>query len=530
MNNYEKALEKVKCASKLYNKTYCCYGPTGPTGPSGEGLAILGTYENLDDLIRSHPTGNLGDNYMVNDNLYIWSLNNQSWQNIGPIVGPQGPTGPTGPQGEQGLPGPQGVMGPVGQMGIQGIQGPMGPTGPQGEQGIEGPQGVMGPQGEIGIQGIQGPIGLEGPPGPQGDIGPTGLQGPQGPQGPEGSPGTSVTILGSFDTLEALQQEYPKGNQGDSYLVGPNLYVWSVDPEEWKNVGQIKGPKGDTGEQGIQGPRGEQGERGPQGIQGPPGVQGPRGEQGIQGETGLQGEQGIQGPMGPQGLQGIKGERGPQGPKGDTGEVGPMGPPGERGPKGEQGERGPQGLPGDMGYPGLPGPQGPQGPTGPTGPLEIPSAYFMTANDDLDPLGITINPGARIPIETKIYDMNENFELSEENTITIKNGGVYKIDIMVEAYAAKAAIYPGKQSVIGIGLKKVDEPTIYVGGSTWDYQEPVTRIMAHGIVTTVLSDDVFELVNTSQEEIHLVSPNSNTLVNDSFFANPIVTLVMERLK
>ena len=279
MNNYEKALQKVKCANNLNSKIYYCYGPTGP---AGTGLNILGTYESIDDLIKNYPTGNTGDNYIIKNDLYIWSANNKSWQNAGPIVGPQGEIGPTGPQGLV------------------------------------------------------------------------------GPTGPAGTPGTSVTILGSFDTLVALQQEHPVGNNGDSYLVGPNLYVWSSDPEEWKNVGEIKGPKGDIGERGIQGPQGEQGIPGPQGIQGPPGIQGPKGDQGIQGETDLQGEQGIQGPIGPQGIQGVKGDTGPQGPKGDPGEVGPMGPPGERGLQGPQGERGPQGLPGDMGYPGPPGPEGPK--------------------------------------------------------------------------------------------------------------------------------------------------------------------------
>ena len=56
----------------------------------------------------------------------------------------------------------------------------------------------------------------------------------------------------------------------------------------------IKGPKGDTGEQG------------------------PQGEQGPKGDTGEQGPQGVQGP---QGEQGPKGDTGEQGPKGDTGEV-----------------------------------------------------------------------------------------------------------------------------------------------------------------------------------------------------------------
>lgn len=60
-------------------------------------------------------------------------------------------------------------------------------------------------------------------------------------------------------------------------------------------LGNIKGPKGDTGEQG------------PQGIQGPTGAKG---------ETGATGPQGPQGEVGPEGPQGPKGNTGPQGPSG----------------------------------------------------------------------------------------------------------------------------------------------------------------------------------------------------------------------
>ena len=101
---------------------------------------------------------------------------------------------------------------------------------------------------------------------------------------------------------------------------------------------------------------------------------------------------------------------------------------------------------------------------------------------------------------------------------------------MVQLYSSSSTIYPGENDVIGVGLRKVGETTIYVGGSTWDYQEPVVRINAHGIVTTVLENDEFELINTTLDTIHLVSPNSNTLTTDSFFANPIVTIVIEKLK
>lgn len=57
-------------------------------------------------------------------------------------------------------------------------------------------------------------------------------------------------------------------------------------------IGNIKGPKGDAGEQG------------------PQGIQGPQGERGIQGETGPQGPKGEQGPTGPAGSNGAAGQRG----------------------------------------------------------------------------------------------------------------------------------------------------------------------------------------------------------------------------
>lgn len=75
-------------------------GPTGPTGPDGSSIRILGTYADLNGLQTDNPTGNIGDGYIVVDDLYVWSDLNQEWALVGPIVGPTGPTGPrsiTGP-------------------------------------------------------------------------------------------------------------------------------------------------------------------------------------------------------------------------------------------------------------------------------------------------------------------------------------------------------------------------------------------------------------------------------------------------
>lgn len=168
-----------------------------------------------------------------------------------------------------------------------------------------------------------------------------------------------------------------------------NVFVPSVDADgtlTWTNKAglanpatvNIKGAKGDKGEQGIQGATGPQGEKGSTGATGP---------RGLQGETGPQGERGPQGLQGPQGEKGDKGEKGDQGtgvtikgkydslsalqaahPKGNDGDaymVGTslyawtgsawvdcgniQGPKGDRGDTGPQGATGPQGPKGDKG-------------------------------------------------------------------------------------------------------------------------------------------------------------------------------------
>ena len=73
----------------------------------------------------------------------------------------------------------------------------------------------------------------------------------QGAKGEDGADGTSVTILGHYDTYAELTAAHPTGSAGDSYMVGADLYVWNGTA--WENVGQIQGPQGDTGPKGDTG-------------------------------------------------------------------------------------------------------------------------------------------------------------------------------------------------------------------------------------------------------------------------------------
>lgn len=93
------------------------------------------------------------------------------------------------------------------------------------------------------------------------------LMGPQGPTGPAGKDGTGVNILGGYDSFEELQEAHPSGDAGDAYLVDGDLYVWNGSL--WQNVGNIQGPKGDTGATGSTGAKGDTGAVGATGAVGP---------------------------------------------------------------------------------------------------------------------------------------------------------------------------------------------------------------------------------------------------------------------
>lgn len=65
-------------------------------------------------------------------------------------------------------------------------------------------------------------------------------------QGQDGADGTSVTILGNYNTYAELIAAHPTGdNVGDGYMVGSDLYIWNGTT--WQDVGQIKGADGTDG-------------------------------------------------------------------------------------------------------------------------------------------------------------------------------------------------------------------------------------------------------------------------------------------
>ena len=110
-------------------------------------------------------------------------------------------------------------------------------TVPKGDKGDKGDTGLTGPQG---TQGIQGPQGIKGDTGLKGD---TGSQGPKGFDGAAGAQGL-------------------KGDTGDDLTItqitynGNGTFNWLFSDGTTYITPDLKGPKGDTGDQGIKGDQG----------------------------------------------------------------------------------------------------------------------------------------------------------------------------------------------------------------------------------------------------------------------------------
>mgnify|MGYP001130678745 CR=1 FL=1 len=110
-----------------------------------------------------------------------------------------------------------------------------------------------------------------------------------------GADGTSFTVLGRYDTLDALQMAHPAGSEGDAWAVGSaednDIYLWNVDAQAWQNIGSLQGPpgpQGPAGRDGTDGKDGAPGAAGQDGAQGPPGADCAQGPPGPTGKTAYQ--------------------------------------------------------------------------------------------------------------------------------------------------------------------------------------------------------------------------------------------------
>lgn len=228
-------------------------GDKGDKGEDGTGVNILGSYNSYQELIEAHPSGSLGDAYLVNGDLYVWD--GDSWNNVGSIQGPQGPRGETGAAAGFGT-----VNATINEnVGVPSVS--VSSDGPDTAknftftfQNLKGETGDQGPQGPTGATGAAAGFGnvtatvdsnvgtpsvtvtpsgtdtsknfafafhnLKGATGDKGDTGDQGPQGPQGNPGVDGTDGLSITVgQGAPISTAPVGSSYIDSTTGDLYVM-----------------------------------------------------------------------------------------------------------------------------------------------------------------------------------------------------------------------------------------------------------------------------------------------------------------------
>lgn len=161
--------------------------------------------------------------------------------------------GPKGDPGEQGAPGAPGVQGPKGDPGTSvTIKGSFSGASDLPMTASISDGYLVGTDlyiwdGKAWIDG--GPV--RGPQGIPGEQGEPGVAGEDGKAGEKGNPGDGITLKGSVASIDELPAI---ATDGDAYLLNTQLYVWSK--LKWNLQGDIRGPKGETGEAGLDGENG----------------------------------------------------------------------------------------------------------------------------------------------------------------------------------------------------------------------------------------------------------------------------------
>ena len=249
-----------------------------------------------------------------------------------------------------------------------------------------------------------------------------GTNGRNGADGASGADGRNGAELLSGATAPIAKD----GKDGDTYIDATTGDVYKKEGENWKQIGNIRGPqglKGDKGQDGAQGPQGIKGEAGPQGLQGRDGregIQGPAGRDGRDGAAGRDGRDGrdgkdvLNGKVNPEPKQGKDGDKYVNTETGDVfvknngtwekeGNI--KGPKGDKGAQGVQGERGQDGVQGPAGRDGRDGAAGRDGRDG---------------RDGKDVLNGKVNP------EPKQGKDGDKYVNTESGDVFVKNNGTWE--------------------------------------------------------------------------------------------------------
>ena len=119
---------------------------------------------------------------------------------------------------------------------------------------------------------------------------------------------------------------------------------------------------------------------------------------------------------------------------------------------------------------------------------------------------------------------------TKEEVIQFNVEGYYKIAITVLAYVKQENTdFDSTKDFVSFDFRLVDIENLFIGASEWIYYEESKQIVAQGIIAVEDISNAYELVNLSPQTIYLHGPSLGDIGATSYFANSLITIVIEYL-
>ena len=85
------------------------------------------------------------------------------------------------------------------------------------------------------------------------------------------------------------------------------------------------------------------------------------------------------------------------------------------------------------------------------------------------------------------------------------------------------------KDIVSVGFRETNTDNVYVGVGEFVYNGESVELSASGIISVVDTAVTYELANLGKYTIYLETPDLNNILSNSYFANPLVTIVIEFL-
>lgn len=192
----------------------------------------------------------------------------------------------------------------------------------------------------------------------------------------------------------------------------------------------------------------------------------------------------------------------------------------------------PRGMPGVAGEKGE---KGEPGEKGDKGEVETSSAFILSYNDDPTTFpveGKEIPSNTRLPLMRLELDNGGMITLdSQDMTIQFNKTGVYYISFTTNAYTKHSgADFNPETDFVSIAFREVESEKILVGATSLSYNECAITTIGQGMFVVTDLATAYELVNTQQKSIYINGCNVIKTISKSYFAVPMVSVSIIKLK